>query len=487
MITNVAYKPTWTGPAYNPIIWSVLSSKVNSTDFKYVFEVYVDDVKINTVKQRANISGYGMIDVATLVQGYLSSASPSAKITQGETSIDYNNGDTFSDNYLMSRKVYLKVGEEYTVNNITQTYIGTADTPGAPAYVLTSGNTTTADTPVHIWNASLTDHEQQWNMQKTTVSGIWGDNPFDGNKNYDHGLGLARPLMKGSLVQDLYEFDKMVLSYLNWTPNIVDANDRAIFGFRYKIYDSNGGTQTFDKPMTASNGFGQRAACENTIDVLDPRYSIVNVLAGPSNIYEAVGYVVNYPVTKIEITGYTQATDNCTFGVPVTETVTINVLESCPNPLYRRVRLSWFNELGGRNYMNFNMFVEKSITTSQQMYAQEQMNWSNSTPVPMLNDSLPIGNLGIKGGSKIFNKEAQVSYKLQSDWLDQEQVDLVEGLIKSPQVMAYIDNGNTISHEFPYTCSVINNSYSVKNIRQVKLTQAEIEIKLFTTQKLQNL
>jgi len=136
-----------------------------------VFEVYVDNVKINTVKQRANISGYGMIDVATLVQAYLNSASPQAKITQGETSIDYNNGDTFSDNFLMSKKVYLKVGEEYTVNNLTQTYIGTADTPGAPAYVLTSGNTTTANTPVHIWNASMTDHEQQWNMQKTDVSG----------------------------------------------------------------------------------------------------------------------------------------------------------------------------------------------------------------------------------------------------------------------------------------------------------------------------
>jgi len=279
----------------------------------------------------------------------------------------------------------------------------------------------------------------------------------------------------------------MVLSLLNWSTNIADANDRAIFGFRYVLHMSGGATYTHDKPMTASNGFAQRTACTDIISTLDSRYSIVNVLAGPNNVLEALEYSITDPIVKIEITGYNQAADSCTFGVPVTETVTINVLEACPNPLYRRVRLSWFNELGGRDYFNFNMFVEKSISTTQQMYAQEQVNWSNSTPVPMLNDSLPIGNLGIKGGSKIFNKEAQVTYKLQSDWLDQAQVDLVEGLIKSPQVMAYIDNDNTISAEFPYTCSVVNSSYSVKNIRQVKLTQAEIEIKMFTTQKMQNL
>jgi len=487
MIISVPYKPTWLGSAYNPIIWSVLSSKVASIDFKYVFEIYIDDVKVNTIKQRANANGYGMIDVSNMVRGYIESTSLQAKITQGETSIDYNDAQFYSDNNLMSRKVYLKVGEEYTENGVTQTYIGTADTPGVPAYFLYSGNTTTPNTAVHAWASSLTDHEQQWNMQKTNVSGIWGDNPFDDNKCYDHGINLAYPLMKASITQDVYEIDKIVLSFLNWSPNVVLANQRTIFGFRYKIYDNVGDLQTFDIPMITANGFDQRALCSSLVSTIASKNMIVNVLAGPNNIIEATNYsTTNWPVRKIEIQGFNQDV-GCEYGDAITQLITLNVKEQCPDPLYRRVRLSFFNELGGRDYINANMFVEKNIAVTQETYSQEQMNWGLSTPVPMLNDSLPIQNLGIKGGTKAFNKQSQTTYKLLTDWLLQPEIDLIEGLIKSPQVMCYIDNGTTISTEYPYTCTVVNSSYAVKNVRQVKLVQAELEIKLFTKQQMQNL
>ena len=158
MITTVAYKPTVFSPAYNPIIWSVLSDKTQSTDFKYVFDIYVDDVKINTIKQRANPSGYGMIDVSSLVQAYLDSSNPAAQLTQGETSIDWTTGQLFANNNLMRSKLYLKVGEVYTLNGITSIYNGVTNQVGTPAYVVYSGNTAVANTPVFTWAASIEDH-----------------------------------------------------------------------------------------------------------------------------------------------------------------------------------------------------------------------------------------------------------------------------------------------------------------------------------------
>lgn len=489
MITTVAYKPTVFSPAYNPIIWSVLSDKTSATDFKYVFDVYIDDVKINTVKQRANPSGYGMIDVSSLVQAYLDSSNPAAQLTQGETSIDWTTGQLFANNNLMSRKVYLKVGEEYTLNGVTQIYNGINNQSGAPAYQLNSGNTSVPNTPVFSWASSITDHEQQWNMQQTTSSGIFGGNPFDGDKNYDHNLGLAYPLNYNELSIDAYSFDKMVLSWLNITPNSTTIQNGPIYGFRFTLTDASGLPHVYDKTLITSYGFGQRAACDSLITgTLDYKYGLVHVLASPDNLVDSLGYTGS-PIVKIDIQGFKQANPGqCSFGAACTEKVTVNILEYCPNPLYERVRLSWFNTLGGRDYMNFTMFDEKTISATQQNYEQEQMSWNLNTPVPLLGSTPPINNLGIRGGSKSFNKDITTTRKIMTDWLTQEQVELLEGLQKSPQVMAYLhDPNNLLSDDYPYTVNVTNTSYTTKNVRQVKLVQASIDIKYVISQKIQNL
>ena len=490
MIVTVSYKPTVLSPAYNPIIWSVLSNKTSNTDFKYVFDIYIDDIKVNTIKQRANPSGYGMIDVSSLVQAYLDSTNPSAQLTQGETSIDWTTGQVFADNYLMSRKVYLKVGEEYTFQGITAVYNGINDQIGNPAYVLNSGNTEVANTPVLTWSASMEDHEQQWNMQQTTGSGIFGGNPFDLDINYDHNIDLAYPLNYNSLTQNLYQFDKMVLSWLNITPNSESSQNGPIYGFRYTLTDSNDVTHEYDRPMITAYGFSQRANCASLItNVLNYRYGLVHVLASPDNVIESLNYTGADPIVKIEIQGFKQATQGlCDFGDACTEKVTINIQDYCPNPLYERVRLSWYNTLGGRDYMNFTMFDEKSIATKQELYDQEQMNWNLSTPVPLLNSTPPINNLGIRGGTKSYNKDVTTTRKIMTDWLTQEEVELLEGLQKSPQVMAYLhDPNNPLSDDYPYTVNVVNTSYTTKNVRQVKLVQATIDIQYVMKQKIQNL
>jgi len=497
-ISNVSYKPVWISPAYNPIVWSVLSTKINSTDFKYVFDIYEVGIStpIQRIKQRANPTGYGMIDISTLVQGYIESSNPAAQNTQGELTIDWINGKVFADNYLMSKKYFVKVGEEYTVNGVTSIYNGQTDTIGDPSYALYSGNTQmgAVTTPVTVFSASLEDQEQQWQMQSTFMSGIFGGNPFNYNLNYDHNLGLATALSFNELEQDVYAFDNTVLSFINWTPVTQSGQQNSIFAFRYQLYNAAGTlVDTQDMPLITANGYSQRANCDSTPST-DARYSLVHVLAGIDKLHEVFGWS-SAPGYKVTIQGYSKDPQGpgCDLGSPVTKMYTFNIQEYCV-PLYPRVRLSWFNTLGGRDYMNFTMFTEKTINTSQEVYYQEQLDYSGSKPVPHINNttniesSYPVGSLAIKGGDKPFNKQAETVYALQTDWLTQEQVDLVEGLVKSPQVLAWIkDPKNQLSDVYPYDCTVTNTSYTTKNVRQTKLVQANITIKLANQQKLQNL
>lgn len=495
-INLTPYKPQWISPAYNPIVWSVRSTKVNSVDFKYVFDIYEvgNATPIQRIKQRANPEGYGMIDISTLVQGYLEGTNPDAAISQGELTIEYTVGKVFADNNLMSKKYFVKVGEEYTVGGVTQIYNGVTDTAGAPNFLLYSGNSE-ANTPVTVFCASLPDIEQQWQMKNTTQSGIFGNSgggdPFNGNTIYDKNWGLAHPLNYATLEQDVYSFDNAILSYINWSPVQQVADTYTIFGFRFKRLSSTGTIiDSVDIPMTTQYGYAQRVDCNDVITTtLDAKYALVHVLASPDKLATALGWSANQAGQTISIQGFNKGeASGCVFGTAVTVESKFNIQEYCV-PLYPRVRLSWFNTLGGRDYMNFTMFTEKTINTSQSNYAQEQLNYSGATPVPTGQlYTAPYGNTMVKGGTKPYAKQAETTYAIQTDWLTQDQIDVLEGLVKSPQVFAYIkDANNSLADQIPYNCTVTNTSYTTKNIRQTKLVQGTFTVKLAIPQNIQTI
>jgi hypothetical protein len=502
MITTINYAPSYLQGAYNPIIWSVTSNKINEVDFKYVFDIYKDGVKIIRIKQRANPAGAGMIDISTLTQGYLLVNEPNNPILQGETTIDWQNlNHIYADNGTMSAHFEIYAGEEYTSGGITQIYNGVTNVPGNPAFILRSATTVAGlSIPVHVWPSSVEYRQQQWAMSNySTISGAYGQDPATG-RIYDHGLattlydGLAYPLMFNKLEQDLYPTDKMVLSWINWSPYVTFPR-RIIYGFRFKWYNAAGTlVRTDNKPCTTATGYDARALCSDLILAqLDAKYDLIHVLASPTDLAYAVsdGTFTLPAGGRIEIQGYDAGIGVCILGDPITEKITINLQEECEPALYPRVRLSWLNALGGRDYLNFTMFTEKTIETTQATYAQEQMQWSSFKPV-QTGVTYPINNLGIAGGDKIYNKQAKTTYKIMTDWLDQEQANLLESLIKSPQVIAYIHDGNDspftpgFGNEFAYTVNVKQNSYATKNVRQLKLVQGTFDIEVALQQKLQN-
>jgi hypothetical protein len=172
----------------------------------------------------------------------------------------------------------------------------------------------------------------------------------------------------------------------------------------------------------------------------------------------------------------------CTYAappsVPVSELVTINIVEDCFSNIYPRVRLAFLNDLGGRDYWDFTVMQEESIDSSSSQFYQTEVDWSSTTPVILSGDTTQNW---LKGGNKDYNKAIKTRWTIQSDFLSQSEVDLLKNVVKSPQVWAYLG-----TEDFPYTCKVAETSYTVKTIKMVKMFTATFNIELSTIQSMQN-
>jgi len=132
------------------------------------------------------------------------------------------------------------------------------------------------------------------------------------------------------------------------------------------------------------------------------------------------------------------------------------------------------------------MSIKRTEVKADEMY-QDPINWSGSWPISTIQGSYVTNLLSIDGGMKNYNKQATTSYDIESDWLTQDQVKLLEELVKSPQVLAYIhDPNNSYSDYLPYNVRIKDTSYETKNVRQEKLVQGKFTIEVSMPQKMTN-
>lgn len=487
MITQINYAPSYLQGVYNPIIWSVTSDEIAQPNFSYVFDVYINGTFEIRLKVKPNPSGAGMIDVSQICQSYLKNDRIPETLINTTTFLHL-----FADNTNSSLHLMVKVGEEY--GGIMYDGNGTADAP--PAFDLWARTIQTHfNIPVHVWNSSLPFQQQQDGMSNGYLySGGYGLLPSQ-NITYDWGNALpnntlAYPLSYAPLKQNVYYNDINVLSFINWSqyPNDLDNSYIAFCVLNY--YDKFGNPIETNLPISVDSGTGylQKSQCSDVVTTqLDAEFDILHVqcrlasLMEMINVYAGGSYVMSAG-EYIEVQMYSHANGSgCTEDLPLTQISRFTMLEDCQD-LYTRVRLSWLNELGGRDYMNFTAYMEKETTTNNSNYYQETMNWSGLKPVTE-NVTNPNFNLQTKGGDVIYNKQASTSWTLNTDWLTQDEVNLLEGLQKSSNVIAYF-NDTPYNVLIPQSVRIGQTSYKTKNVKQVKLVQGEFEIFLNQVQKI---
>ena len=455
-ITAVNYRPHIWSPAYNPIVWSFISNQNTQPDFTYVVDLYINGAVTRTyrIKQRPNPSGVCMVDVSSILQPYIDLALYAA---EDGWSLRYRNSNE------VLATVLIKVGEEYSVNGALTIFNGSG-VVGAPAYSI--GAKENNSKPVRVTPAALPYRQSIENMASTTDYYYWSDYLMDGNGKF---------LKYDDNTIDVYSYDRHTLYFLNWNDLGAGYNNGVQLTQIKEYNSSNALIATQDFQNTTGNGGGPQTAANYTTltesratDQLAVRVGPEDLSLNPSTAYYTVTLFVK-----------ASATTSTTPGATASETVRFNIVDPC-NDLYPRVRLSWLNSLGGRDYYNFTMFFEKTTDSPGEVYQQTDLNWSGTTPVALSSAADKTANW-LRGGDKSFNKVVNTVYKIESDWITQAEMDFLGAIPESPQVWAYIGQDPE-----PYTVQISNLSYTYKLIKQVKLAQASFDMRFTKIQPKQN-
>ena len=469
-ITNVYYKPKIWSPGYNPVVWSFLSNQNTQTDFNYVVDVYINAATGATAStyrllQKPNPSGVCMVDVSSIVQPYLELTNYSAE--EG-WSLDYRNSDG------IAASVFLKVGEQYSgPSGGTITTFNGFGVTGDPAYFLWAYN---FDKPVRVIPTALPYQNSVNNMAATGPYGYFS--PYLMRPTSAGGLGKF--LKRDSNSITVTDIDHHTLSFLNWYDDAATSAQSVVQLVSAAIYNSTG--TLLDTLFLYNNtgaGGGPQATNLYVSATENIQYDLLTVACGPKDL----AVVEDYPTAAYyDVKAYVKAsaTASSNLGVVASETVRFTIDTQCQD-LYPVVRLSWLNDLGGRDYYNFDMFYEKTTTSAEEVYGTATLNWTGTYPVAMDGSADQTGNW-ILGGSKSFNKVVTSNFSIQTNWLTQEYVDFLGAIPESPSVWAYIGDNPT-----PYTLSVTNLEYTYKLVKQTKLVQVTIDCTITKTQQKQNL
>lgn len=518
MITNpVNFRPKFYSPGYNPVIWSVNSDKVEEVDFKYVFDIYIDGAYVNRIKQRPNPSGAGLIDLSVLLNAYLD---PNGFANETGTPIS----TPLKVGWEASCSIFMYVGEEYRTGPYPtplRIYTGTTDAVGTPSYYL--GAQGYSNKPVIVLPISLDwkDQQQSLAVQQTADNDYYGlfgslapyvlknDNIYSAATCSGVGKFLSympRTVAGGSwqtspaapsknfTAKDLV-YDRHTLTFINRNPvyqykqvgetfPYLQASSPKVIWFEF--YNSDG-ESIGSYPLSNSENFGgaPRNDCGDPIVDFDQELNqeLVSVRVGPKDleeigIWDDLGEIPAYYTVQLYANLTIASNCNAT-GIPtnpLSELVTIQITEDCYSYLYPRARLVWLNALGGREYWNFDMMVEESVKAENTEYYQTEVDWSSTTPLvtntrgSQENDATQNW---LKGGMQQYNKTVHSRYTITSDWLLQDEVELLKTAVQSPQQWVYIG-----SDDWPYTCYISQKEFTVKSIKQVKMFNVTFTIEV---------
>lgn len=468
MITSNPFKPRVWMPGFNNIIWNFISDKTTEPNFSYVIDVYIQETNVTpTTKtyrlfQRPSPAQNCMIDVADIVQSYFNLAEWSNG--EGLTTQYHRFGYYNQQQAILG--VFLKVGEQYEVNGVLEIFNGNANVVGEPAYTAYSE---ISNNLVRVLPSGLTYQDGVQALASTATGGFYNPYVMDGN-----GKFLTR-----ITENDVSAGQTHTLSFLNWWDWAPGSYASGIQGIQIDYYTSNGTLITSDfYQNSVSAGGGPQTNSAYTTLTYDQTRAALSFRCGPADI------TVQPNTAYYLVTAYrkSSATSSTTPGTVASESIRFNVVDYCEN-LYPVVRLSWLNDLGGRDYYNFDMFYEKTSSSPGEYWFQEPVRWNSLTspyPLDTASDKL---DQWLRGGKKTYGKTVTNRFTIQTDWVLQDTVDALAQIPESSSVWAYIGTDATT----PVTIEITSTDYVFSNVKQQKLVQVTMECEITKIQSKQNM
>jgi hypothetical protein len=474
MITNIFYKPHVYSAGYNPIVWSFFSDKAAEVDFSYLIDVYVNAATGSTTPtysliQRPNQVGVGLVDVSSIVQ-------PFVELTDYSVEQGY---DKFYRNSLeITPSVFIKVGEQYVgASGGAPIQFNGYGTTGAAAFYM--GSIEQFAYPVSVMPAALPWETAVASMADTDNGsyGFFSKYMMGATGTADIALPGGKFLKRDSNNISVRLTDHHTLSFINWNYRFLTGTwGRPVQGINVVTTNNVGAQVSTFFANTLGAGLGPQTNSAYTSATWTRETAMGTFRCGPKDL-NLTSDIVSYTVTAYT---KTTATSSATPQTVASEQVTFTIDTDCQD-LYPVVRLSFLNDLGGRDYYNFNMFYELTSTSTEQTYSQAPLNWNGTVPVVIDKVNTNNSTNWMRGGAKSFNKVVNRTFTIQSDWLTQEYVEFLGAIPESPSVWAYIG-----TEPIPYTIIIEKADYTYKNVKQIKMVQATFVCKMTKTQPKQN-
>ena len=416
MAITISQQPTSPNMANNNLVFEVSSGLVSNAQYQYVCDVKdgTSHTLIQRIKQQPNPSGYGVFDVGMIVTSQLGPADKVWKTPVPQT-------QTYC-----AENIEVYFGEEWgtSVSSSVTLYNGVSSTPGNPAK--------TGSAYYYMVDGLVEPNSKiNWNW----ASGSKYYNQFINDETFTRQVGLTDMPATQSARRTDYGTISMLNGNLHGAANSSDhAQD--IYAMYVEQYDATGSllidTWYYNVSAGADNG-GPRA---NSTQIWAQVYTsqsaatrLVHFPAFPGNIDDGAGLEADTAYYTLKF--FEQATDGGANGLGIYGQYRINLVDD--NCGYDATRFAWKNVYGVWDYFNFTLASSATAGIERSTFKQNFVNYS-TTATTVTYDK------GRRGVNNYINKIG-VARTAESDWLTQEQADVVKELFFSADV--YIQDGAT--------------------------------------------
>ena len=410
-ITTTSHSPYIWSPAAAPMIWEVYSSTWGEStriDYKYVFDIYINDVFFMRIKQKPNATGYATIDVSPFCEQSLDLASSNWLLGEDEY---------FKKGEGLSGRVYCYVGEEYRTADgaALEIHNGTNDDIGNPTYGLYANGTVK---PVRFFGGVLNNLEAYKNEVNNSIVKEFEMNVGSSGTAGRFLTEFPHSTVAEPVYQKLQTDDNATLTFLNKR----DGGDGVVNDYVYSaeiLFYQDGVyvSSTYWPNITTTYNGGPLILCNGSGVTGDETYDLMQLNVTPSKILSK-GQVANEYFIRL-----TDKVNNCMAGTPISLIQAFKVVDDdCSG--FRKWRFGWLNKWGGLDFFNFVKRDTEKITSKKQAYYKLPSHWTSGAYT-----SASINPMDYGMTTNMNTKETMFS--ASTDWLTEVESTFLEGMISS--------------------------------------------------------
>ena len=443
MATTITQKPNKLAAAYSPMVFVLSESSsaiYNGFKFRYILQVFINDVEKAKLKLHKNASDDCVADISKIVKTYLETETKNigndpASYTGHIHDIGVSSTSTpFSRNTSQICKVTVKAGHEVATSATTapsETLAQDTETiyaiPATTPYTKTATNIGGLDedgvnNPLKFFENNLTSEDSySFLTNAPTTQFVRGSSTSADNKDL-----LTVCFKQGDTSDGILDFGDKI-NYIK--VEYFDSSGAAIAG-------TSGGATYYNFTNNAANG-GASASESSTVNsaILYFGCGTRNLEvqndktdARPSNhsnwaYYRVSGHTIDSSFDSFRVTKQYYF-----YRYGATRTGVDDRHQSCTR--YDNVRLTWRNRLGSWDYFNFRGKSIESLDIKKESMSSVAGTW----------DSTTFDYNNWDRGTGTLYTQAKRKLTINSDWLNEDEAVWLEELFTSINVQIIDDN-----------------------------------------------